>query len=79
MSSTIRRGTSVKLSQNSSIMAAIIRLSATVPGRFSSRHMVGCEHRSAPLSGSRPIASLKAGSAHRASPVLGPDPRMASG
>jgi hypothetical protein len=32
------------------------------PGRFSSRHMVGWEHRSAPFSGSRPTAILKAGS-----------------
>jgi len=29
-----------------------MRLSAVAPGTFSSRHMVGCEHRSAPLSGS---------------------------
>src|SRR5688500_10232200 len=42
MSSTIRRGTCSKLSQNSSTMAAIMRLSAVVPGRFSSRDMVGC-------------------------------------
>ena len=39
-------------------------------GRFSSRHMVGCEHSSAPLSGSRPTASLNAGSARRASQSL---------
>ena len=56
MSSTIRRGTSSKLSQNSSIIAAIIRFSAVGPGRFSSRHIVGCEHRSSPLSGSPPTA-----------------------
>jgi hypothetical protein len=30
----------VKLSQNSSTIAAIIRLRAVGPGRFSSRHMV---------------------------------------
>jgi hypothetical protein len=41
MSSTRRRGTSSKLSQNSSTMAAIMRFSAIGPGRFSSRHMVG--------------------------------------
>ena len=70
MSSTIRLGTSAKLSQNSSTMAAIIRLSAVAVGRFSSRHMVGCEHRSAPLSGSRPTAILNAGSARRASQSL---------
>jgi hypothetical protein len=39
----LRPGTSAKLSQNSSIIAAIIRLSALGPGRFSSRLMVwGC-------------------------------------
>ena len=70
MSSTIRRGTSVKLSQNSSTIAAIMRLSAVDPGRFSSRHMVGCEHSSAPLSGSRPTAILNAGSARNASQSL---------
>ena len=56
-----------KLSQNSSTMAAIIRLSAVTVGRFSSRHMVGCEHRSGPLSGARPTAILNAGSERRAS------------
>ena len=70
MSSTIRRGTCSKLAQNSSTIAAIIRLSAVVPGRFSSRLMVGCEHRSAPVSGSRPTASLNAGSARRKSQSL---------
>ena len=70
MSSTIRRGTSTKLSQNSSTSAAIMRLSAVAPGRFSSRHMVGCEHKSSPLSGNRPTASLKAGSVRRASQSL---------
>ena len=43
MSSTIRLGTSVKLSQNSSTIAAIMRMSAVAPGRFSSPHMVGWE------------------------------------
>jgi hypothetical protein len=70
MSSTIRRGTSSKLSQNSSIIAAIIRFSAIGSGRFSSRHMVGWEQSSAPLSGSRPTAILKAGSVRRASQSL---------
>ena len=67
MSSTMRLGTCSKLSQNSSTMAAIMRLSAVIVGRFSSRHMVGCEHKSAPLSGKRPTAILKAGSARSAS------------
>ena len=40
MSSTMRRGTCSKLSQNTSTIAAIIRLSAVGPGRFSSRLMV---------------------------------------
>ena len=57
MSSTMRRGTRWKLSQNSSAMAAIIRLSAVAVGKFSSRHMVGCEHSSVPASGSRPTPS----------------------
>jgi hypothetical protein len=35
MSKMIRRGTCSKLSQNSSTIAAIIRLSAVGPGRFS--------------------------------------------
>jgi hypothetical protein len=70
MSSTIRRGTCAKLWQNKSTIAAIIRLSAVAVGRFPSRHIVGCEHRSAPLSGSRPTASLKAGSARSASQSL---------
>jgi hypothetical protein len=70
MSSTIRRGTSAKLAQNSSIMAAIIRFSAVGPGRFSSREMVGWEHKSAPRSGSRPTAILKAGSPRNASQSL---------
>ena len=65
-----RRGTSSKLSQNSSTIAAIIRFSAIGPGRFASRHMVGWEHKSAPRSGSRPTAILKAGSARRASQSL---------
>src|SRR3954462_13636136 len=45
MSSRMRRGTCSKLSQNNSTIAAIMRLSATGPGRFSSRLMLGCEHR----------------------------------
>ena len=36
-------------------------------GAFSSRDRVGCEHRSRPLSGSRPQASLNAGSERRSS------------
>ena len=52
-------------------MAAIIRLSAVMVGRFSSRHMVGCEHRSGPLSGARPTAILNAGSARRRVAVVG--------
>ena len=39
------RGTCSKLSQNNSIIAAIMRLSAVALGRFSSRLIVGCERR----------------------------------
>jgi hypothetical protein len=66
----MRRGTSAKLSQNRSTIAAIMRFSAVAPGRFSSRLIVGCEHRSSPLSGSRPTAILKAGSDLSASQSL---------
>ena len=59
-----------ELSQNRSIIAAIMRLSAIGPGRFSSRLMVGCEHRAGPLSGRRPTASLNAGSRRIASQSL---------
>ena len=58
----MRRGTASKLSQNNSTIAAIMRLSAVAPGRFSSRLMLGCAHRSSPLCGKRPTAILKAGS-----------------
>ena len=70
MSSTIRCGTCAKLSQNSSTIAAIMRMSALVVGRFSNRHMVGCEHRSGPLSGGRPTAILNAGPLRSASQSL---------
>jgi hypothetical protein len=59
-----------KLSQNNSTIAAIMRLSAVALGRFSSRLMVGCEHKSSPLSGIRPTAILKAGSDLSASQSL---------
>ena len=50
---------------------ALKRMMAAIgPGRFASRHMVGWEHKSAPRSGSRPTAILKAGSARRASQSL---------
>jgi len=48
-----------KLSQNTSTIAVIMRLSAVAPGRFSSRLMVGCEHSSRPLSGSRPTQGYR--------------------
>ena len=48
-------------------MAVIIRLVAVMVGRFSSRHMVGWEHKPRPLSGARPTAILNAGSVRRAS------------
>ena len=55
----MRRGTCWKLSQNTSTIAAIMRLSAVGPGRFSSRLIVGCEHRSSPLSGKPPDRHLE--------------------
>ncbi len=69
-SSRMRRGTASKLSQNNSTIAAIMRFSAVAPGRFSSRLMIGCEHRSSPPSGKRPTAILKAGSDLSASQSL---------
>jgi hypothetical protein len=50
-------------------MAWPIRSRSRARGRFSSREMVGCEHSAAP-SGSRPRASLKAGSCRRLSASL---------
>ena len=70
MSNTTRLGTWAKLSQNRSIIAAIMRSRVIRPGLFSSRETVGCEHRSPPVCGSRPTAILKAGSARSASQSL---------
>jgi hypothetical protein len=42
-------------------------------GRFYRREHVGCEHRSIPLSGNRPQASLKAGSVRSRSGDIVPD------
>jgi hypothetical protein len=60
-------GTLAQLSQNRSTIAASMRPSAIRDGAFSSRDMVGCEHKGAPLAGARPAASLKIGSRRRAS------------
>ncbi len=49
---------------------AIMRLSVVFVGRFSRRHIVGCEQSSAPVSGRRPTAILKAGSKRKASQSL---------
>jgi hypothetical protein len=65
MSSTMRRGISLKVSQNNSTIAATIRSSATAPGGFSSRLMVGCEQRPAPLLGNRPRSSARGSRAAR--------------
>ena len=43
-------------------MTPISRIRSRSAGAFSQREMVGCEHRSVPLSGNRPQANLKAGS-----------------
>ena len=48
-------------------MACVSRISVRRSGAFSQRDRVGCEARSSPLSGSRPQASLKAGSLRRSS------------
>src|ERR1051325_5560445 len=48
-----------------------MRLRAVAPGRSSSRLIVGCEHRSLPLSGNRPTAILKAGSERLAVVAVG--------
>ncbi len=55
------RGDAVGIVRCSLFVLANLRRHETVaPGRFSSRHMVGYEHRSAPLSGARPRAILNA-------------------
>src|SRR4051794_15300099 len=43
------------------------RITSFSEGAFSSRDRVGCEHKSAPESGSRPQANLNAGSVRRKS------------
>src|ERR671926_526595 len=48
-------------------MTRALRITSRSPGAFSQREMVGCEHRSTPLSGRRPQASLSAGSVRRLS------------
>ena len=50
-----------------STRAAVRRPASLLDGAFSSLLMVGCEHRSRPLSGARPTASLNSGSARRSS------------
>ena len=50
-----------------STRAPCIRASSILPGAFSNRDMVGCEHSGAPLSGACPTAILKTGSWRSAS------------
>ena len=50
-----------------STRAAVMRATSMRDGAFSSRLMVGWEHRSRPLSGARPTASLNKGSPRSAS------------
>ena len=50
-----------------STSAAVIRATSLREGAFSSRLMVGWEHRSRPLSGALPEASLNTGSVRSAS------------
>src|ERR1700730_12523044 len=54
MSNVTSRGGRGKLAQERSIMAYLIAATSCRVGAFSQREMVGCEHRSSPLSGSRP-------------------------
>ena len=67
MSRVIAVGGAGKLRQKMSTRAAVMRATSMRDGAFSSRLMVGWEHRSRPLSGARPTASLKRGSPRRAS------------
>jgi hypothetical protein len=67
MSSVMAAGGSGKLRQKLSTSAAVIRAVSMRDGMFSNRLMVGCEHRSWPLSGARPTANLNSGSERRAS------------
>ena len=55
------------LAHQRSTMTRAMRITSRSPGAFSQRERVGCEHRSTPLSGSRPQASLSAGSVRRLS------------
>ena len=67
MSSVIAAGGAGKERQNRSTSAAVMRATSMRDGAFSSRLMVGCEHRSRPLTGARPTVSLNSGSARSAS------------
>src|ERR1035441_2098996 len=58
MSRMIERGTRFQLAQNRSTIAPIIRAISIRRGAFSSRDIVGCEHRGSPLSGVCPTAIL---------------------
>ena len=67
MSSVMAAGGAEKERQKRSTSAAVMRATSMREGAFSSRLMVGCEHRARPLSGARPTASLNSGSVRRAS------------
>lgn len=67
MSSVMDAGGRGKLRQKMSTSAAVIRAASMRDGMFSNRLMVGWEHRSRPLSGARPTASLNNGSERRLS------------
>ena len=62
MSRVIAVGGAGKLRQKMSTRAAVMRATSMRDGAFSRRLMVGWEHRSRPLSGARPTASLNKGS-----------------
>jgi len=60
------------VSQNPSTSAAIRRAISIFDGAFSSRDIVGCEHKGSPLSGAWPTAILKIGSCRSESQSSGP-------
>ena len=71
MSRVIAVGGAGKLRQKMSTRAAVMRATSMRDGAFSSRLMVGWEHRSRPLSGARPTASLNEGIAAQGVAVVG--------
>ena len=75
MSSVIAAGGIGKERQKTSTRAAVMRATSTRDGAFSNRLMVGCEHRSRPLSGARDPARrvLSRSAAHGAPEIFNTD------